>query len=299
MALQKDERISIISEVESNPSEATEQDINSTAIGLYKEKKVRQEAVNAVVELGRNGPGKLTDTLSKSLLDSICHEDLYIRKRSAEAIKKFAESNPEGFKDNVSNIVNALLEEESRDVQKEIVAALQAISKEKPESLLNKLPDIVELLEDDSLHNDQIHIRESVVHILGTAGKQQEADFNLVLNELSQALEDPWKDVREAGLTSLTELAGARQGDLEPVISQAGSMVLDSEEAPDVRIAAVHFLEEVQMQQPDLVEAVLDEIESSYPEINEQDGGFSGPYTDAESRVERHISKLLDVDGRR
>lgn len=296
MTISKDKRESIIDNAQ--PESVSDSQIDKISLGIYSDDTLREKALDTIIEISRTNPTKLTETTSKSLIDGLTHEDSMTRLQAARAIRNFSQVKPEAFKQDIQCIVDILNEDERRDIQRRTAEIIEAISKENPELLVNNVSELSNNVCGESLHDDDIAKRQSIVIALGYLGSTVDDVSQTIVDSSIDALDDPWKEVREAALDALGRIGTEQPEVVSDVFSEIVGEITDAEEAPDVRVAAVDAVEQIGEQKPALVKNsradisnVLPDTESDKLDSWEQ---FTAPVVgDGETRVQARVMELF------
>lgn len=296
MPLSDDERESLIDEVD--PESVSDDQINKISMGIYNDEYLREKAINRMVDISLASPNAVTETAAKSLTDALTNEEAITRKQAARAVTNFCKAQPSIFEDSVSTIIDILSDDSDRGVQHQAAETIKAISKQEPELLTEYVDEVMIVLDDDSLHNDEIAKREAIVTALGNVGCETENKSEIVVDKLAETLDDPWKDVREASLSALSNVGTIRPTDVDDVLQEIIEVITDSEEAPSVRIRGVDVIESVGKERPELITKtrpeivdVLPEKEAERPDAVER---ATAAYGDGETQVQARIMALLE-----
>lgn len=296
MTISKEEREAIIDGV--HPESVTENQVNKISMGIYDDEVLRGKAIDSLIEISRAAPNKITETAAKSLTDALTHEEPMTRSQAGRAITNFCRTNPAEFEEAVPTIINILTDDSRRYVQRRAAETIDAISQQKPELLTEELSNLTSVIDDDSLHNDEIAKREAVVTALGNVGCATDDHSQLVVAEVAEALDDPWKDVREASIDALSTIGTERPDDVADVLPEIVNLIRDSEEAPGVRIAGVDAIEEIGKERPGLISEIRPELvdvlpdkEAERPDAVER---ATAVYADGETQVQARIMSFLE-----
>jgi HEAT repeat protein len=281
-----------------DPESVSEDQINKISMGIYHDEHLREKAISLLIDISLASPNAVTETAARSLNDALTNKEAITRKQAARAVTNFCQTQPSIFEDSVQTIINIISDDNDRGVQRQAAEAIKTISKQEPELLTENVDDMMVVLDDDSLHNDEIAKREAIVTALGNVGYATESKSEIIVDELAEALDDPWKDVREASLSALSTVGTIRPTDVDDVLQEIIEVITDSEEAPGVRIRAVDVIESVGKERPELITKarpeivdVLPEKEAERPDAVER---ATAAYGDGETQLQARIIALLE-----
>jgi HEAT repeat protein len=297
MTISTDERESIIDDA--RPESVSQSDIDKISMGIYSDDPLRKKALETMVEISRDEPTKLTDTASKSLIDGLTHEETVSRLQAARAIRNFCREMPEAFEGDIRSIVDILADDEQRDIQRKAAEIIEAIGEANPDLLVDDVSELSKHVCGESLHDDEIAKRESIVIALGYVGSSLEGVAQTTVDACIDALDDPWKEVREAALQSLGRIGTENPDLIADVFGDIVSVITDDEEAPDVRVAAVDAVEQIGEQKPVLVKNSRATISTALPDAESDEldpwDQFTAPVVgDGVTRVRARVMDLFE-----
>lgn len=104
------------------------------------------------------------------------------------AVTNFCQVQPGIFENSISTIVDKLSDDNDRGVQRQAGEAIKTISKQEPELLTEYVDEMMIVLDDNSVHNDEIAKREAIVTALENVGCETEDKSESVVDKLAERL---------------------------------------------------------------------------------------------------------------